>query len=117
MSLDPYLRKRYRIRVLLGKIAGIIPHRRWIWWFDCFVRDASESKPLGIPTGRKYYAGEIFPREVYLPASEVTFEGEKVLIPGQYDAYLKNLYRNYMQLPPVEKRERHFICQYQKPQD
>lgn len=117
MSLDPDTKKRYRIKVALGKLFSIIPHRKWVWWFDCFVRDESTNKPLGIPTGRKYYAGEIFPREVYLPTTEATFEGVKVQIPGQYDPYLKNLYRNYMQLPPVEKRERHFICEYKKPID
>lgn len=117
MSLDPDTRKRYRMKVALGKLFGIIPHRKWVWWFDCFVRDERTDKPLGIPTGRKYYAGEIFPREVYLPTTEAIFEGIKVQIPGQYDPYLRNLYHDYMQLPPIEKRERHFICQFQAPDD
>lgn len=112
MLLDPDTKKRYRLKVALGKLFGIIPHRKWVWWFDCFVRDESNTKPLGIPTGRKYYAGEIFPREVYLPTRTATFEGITVQIPGQYDPYLRNLYRDYMQLPPVEKRERHFICEF-----
>lgn len=32
------------------------------------------------------------------------FEGYRFRIPIGYDAYLRNLYGNYMQLPPVEKR-------------
>ena len=32
-----------------------------------------------------------------------------VQLPGGWDEYLRNLYKNYMELPPVEKRERHFI--------
>lgn len=116
MSLDPYMRRRYRLKQGLGKIFGIIPHRYWVWWFDRFVACEREDLPLGIPTGRKYYAGEIFPREVYMPAREAEFEGIKVYIPNDYDPYLKNLYRDYMQLPPVEKRERHFIVKLQLPQ-
>lgn len=115
MSLDKEMLRRYRFKCLLGHLFGIIPHRKWVWWFDRFVASEREDRPLGIPTGRKYYAGEIFPREVYLPAREAEFEGVKVYIPNQYDPYLRNLYHDYMQLPPVEKRERHFIVELQLP--
>ena len=34
-------------------------------------------------------------------------------MPGDAEKYLTNLYgKNYMQLPPVEKRERHFIIDF-----
>ena len=117
MSLDPDTKRRYRFKCLLGKIFGIIPHRKWVWWYDQLVASEREDLPLGIPTGRKYYAGEIFPREVYLPAREAEFEGVKVYIPNQFDPYLRNLYHDYMQLPPVEKRERHFIVEFQLPNE
>lgn len=109
MSMDQSLLRRYRIKCVLGKIFGIIPHRKWVWWFDRFVASDRSDCPLGIPTGRKYYNGEIFPREIYLPPREVEFEGIKAFIPGNYDPYLRNLYNDYMKLPPIEKRERHFI--------
>lgn len=112
MSLDKDMKRRYQLKCLLGHIFGIIPHRKWVWWFDRLVASEKENCPLGIPTGRKYYAGEVFPREVYLPAREAEFEGVKVYIPNLYDPYLRNLYHDYMQLPPVEKRERHFIIEF-----
>lgn len=115
MSLDPQLKRRYRIKRVLGAIVGIVPHRLWAYWYDCFVSDARTDRPLGIPTGRKYYNGEIFPPEVYLPVTTATFENETVFLPAQYDRYLTNLYHDYMQLPPVEKRERHFICELRLP--
>ena len=115
MSLDPGMQRRYRFKCLLGHIFGIIPHRKWVWWFDRFVASDREDRPWGIPTGRKYYNGEIFPRSVYMPAREAEFEGIKVYIPNDYDPYLRNLYKEYMQLPPVEKRERHFIVKLQLP--
>ncbi|MCM1035562.1 MAG: LicD family protein [Paludibacter sp.] len=127
MSLDKGLFRRYRLKCMLGRIVGIIPRRKWLWWFDKFV-SASSPMPTdnnrqtcptlwGIPTGRKYYNGEIFPASVFYPTVSACFEGVTVQIPNGYDAYLRNLYHNYMQLPPVEKRERHFICRFQLPPD
>lgn len=115
MSLDPDMKRRYRIKYILGKIFGIIPHRKWVWWFDRFVASDRTDRPWGIPTGRKYYNGEIFPREVFVPARKAEFEGIQVYIPNDYDPYLRNLYKDYMQLPPADKRERHFIIELQLP--
>ncbi len=115
MSLDPDMKRRYRMKCFLGKIFGIIPHRKWVWWFDRFVASDRTDRPWGIPTGRKYYNGEIFPREVFVPARKAEFEGIEVCIPNDYDPYLRNLYKDYMQLPPAEKRERHFIIDLQLP--
>ncbi len=115
MSLDPDMKRRYRMKCFLGKIFGIIPHRKWVWWFDRFVASDRTDRPWGIPTGRKYYNGEIFPREVFVPARKAEFEGIQVYIPNDYDPYLRNLYKDYMQLPPADKRERHFIIELQLP--
>lgn len=35
------------------------------------------------------------------------FEGRNVLVPSKYDTYLKHVFGDYMQLPPVEKRVGH----------
>ena len=113
MSLDRDMLRRYRFKCHLGRILGIIPHRKWVWWFDRFVACDRDDRQWGIPTGRKYYNGEIFPREVYVPAAEAEFEGMKVHIPNQFDPYLRNLYKDYMQLPPEDKRERHFCIKLQ----
>jgi lipopolysaccharide cholinephosphotransferase len=115
MSLDPDMKRRYRMKCFLGKIFGIIPHRKWVWWFDRFVASDRTDRPWGIPTGRKYYNGEIFPREVFVPTRKAEFEGIQVYIPNDYDPYLRNLYKDYMQLPPADKRERHFIIELQLP--
>lgn len=115
MSLDSDMKRRYRMKCFLGKIFGIIPHRKWVWWFDRFVASDRTDRPWGIPTGRKYYNGEIFPREVFVPARKAEFEGIQVYIPNDYDPYLRNLYKDYMQLPPADKRERHFIIELQLP--
>ncbi len=115
MSLDKQTLRRYRFKYFFGKVFGIIPHQKWVWWFDRFVACTKVNRKWGIPTGRKYYTGEIFPKEVFLPAKKGKFAGEEVYLPNDFDTYLKNLYGDYMQLPPVEKRERHFIVNLKLP--
>lgn len=38
---------------------------------------------------------------------KVEFEGYKFWAPDGYDYYLKSLYGNYMELPPIDKRISH----------
>lgn len=53
--------------------------------------------------GRK----EIVPSSVYEGFVELDFEGKKFMACSGYDTYLKSLYNDYMELPPVEKRIQH----------
>ncbi len=106
---SPEMLKIIKWRRFFGKILSVVPHRKWVYWFDRFVSNPDMSGMIGIPTGRKLYGGEIFPSIVYIPPFEGSFEGLTVPIPAGWDTYLKNLYNNYMELPPVEKRERHFV--------
>ncbi len=102
-----------KVRKVLGKILSMINHRRWVNAFDTLVCCPKIGTYLSIPTGRKLYAGETLPSEVFLPARTALFEGMEVFVPGDAEKYLTNLYgKNYMQLPPVEKRERHFIIDF-----
>lgn len=45
-------------------------------------------------------------KENIFPLQEMEFEGHKFYVPVNSDAYLKDIYGNYMQLPPEEKRLR-----------
>ena len=49
---------------------------------------------------RKQYMVE----EIYGSPAEIAFEGEMRLAPAQTDLYLKQLFGNYMELPPEDKR-------------
>ena len=50
---------------------------------------------------------EVMPKEYYGKGTEGIFEGISVNLPENYHAYLSSVYGDYMELPPVEKREGH----------
>lgn len=116
-NLDSSLKKRYLFKKVIGTLCGFAPHGKWIYWFDKFVSSSKNGNQWGIPTGRKYYNGEIFDMDVFVPVTKGSFEGLQVNLPHQTDKYLRNLYNNYMELPPLEKRERHFICEFELPKE
>lgn len=47
------------------------------------------------------------PKEWFLNRKEYEFEGHKFYGIGDYDAFLKYMYGDYMKLPPIEKRQQH----------
>lgn len=50
---------------------------------------------------------EIMEYSVFFPIRELEFEGKMYPCPNRIDTYLTNLYGDFMQLPPVEKRRTH----------
>lgn len=108
-SQNTDLKRMVQVRRFLGRLLAVYPHRKWIYLFDKFVNNPDMSGMVGIPTGRKLYNGEVFPAKVFFPVSYGRFEENHVPLPGETDIYLKNLYNDYMELPPIEKRERHFF--------
>ncbi len=68
--------------------------------------DFDKSKRIGcIQWG--YGPQERVNKEKWLSPIEVEFEGHMFSAPSNYDEYLSNLYGNYMELPPIEKRQAH----------
>jgi lipopolysaccharide cholinephosphotransferase len=76
--------------------------------FDSLVASQKDTDYCTIPTGRKFSRGEALPKKVFYPVSKGIFGNMEVNLPNDADTYLRNLYVDYMKIPPVEKRERHY---------
>ena len=50
-----------------------------------------------------------FRKDSVFPISEIIFEGKPFKAPANPDAYLKDLYKNYMDIPPKDKQKIHAI--------
>ncbi len=48
-------------------------------------------------------------KDQLFPLSTITFEGKSFAAPHNPDAYLRDLYRDYMQIPPKEKQKVHAV--------
>jgi len=53
------------------------------------------------------YKRETHKIDEIFPLSKIYFENKYYNAPGNFDAFLKKLYGNYMELPPVEQRVSH----------
>lgn len=103
-------KKVYYRRVRLGRFFSFFCFQKWMNLVDSACQYKKSTSLMGIPSGRGHYFGEIRPAKTFLPVSKGMFEGMEVNLPGDPDDYIRNLYGDdYMTLPPVEKRERHFI--------
>ena len=50
------------------------------------------------------YSRNVCEKEAFASFVEVEFEGKQYMAPIGYDKWLRSFYKNYMELPPVEKR-------------
>lgn len=71
------------------------------------------AKYAGATTGR-YQMKERYEKEVFENYIDMDFEGMSMSVIRDYDIYLRVHYGNYMELPPVEKRECHGSVVYYK---
>ncbi len=101
------LRKYYNLRRRLGRIAKIFSVKYYYKVIKKLTQKYNpKSEYVHIPAAISYYR-EYFKREVFASSIEVMFEGKKFFAPVGYEEYLQNLYGDYMQIPPEDKRERH----------
>ena len=98
----------YKLRMFVGKLFGFLSAEIWFELFDKACQ-SKPSKKVTVAAGRKKYIGETYSIEVYFPPKKVLFENRTIFINNDAETYLKKMYGNYMEIPPIEKREKH-LC-------
>ena len=97
----------------LGKrmIASIIPWKIANMWMRRLMNSMNDDDPklfLSSAQMNPLTVGFLLADDKgRIPVVRVPFEDRIYCIPSEYDAYLTNLYKNYMQLPPEAKRRTH----------
>lgn len=107
-------RMAVRVKGLLGKLFALNGDSRYTRVQNCMMECRDEnSRYIVIPSGRKHFFGELYPRLEYLSCEKMPFEHVDFLVTKDYDNYLKNLYGAYQEIPPKEKQEHHVLYQLQ----
>lgn len=109
---QPQLRKSFRKNRILGFFAsflGLKNLKRKL--LNYFVDCQEESSLIYIPSSPKGLYFEVFKKKDIEERIEVKFENKKFFILKNYDLYLKNLYGNYMEIPPENKRHNHLMTE------
>ena len=103
-------KKEIKRRLFIGRICSIVTsHTKLFNLYDKFIsRHSNTTKEVGVPCSRRYLR-EIYPRNIFFPTLNYPFENIIAPIPQNFDTYLTVLYGDYMKIPPLEKREKHYI--------
>lgn len=102
-ELNEYYTFRKRIGFLFAHVGGM---RFYLKVCDKLARHKRHSGLMSVPSAISYEK-ELTSSTVFEEVTTGSFCGHDVLIPKQYDIYLRNLYGDYMQIPPEDKREHH----------
>ena len=105
-EVKKYYKMRRRLGFIFSHIGGM---KFYLTKCDKLGKYSKQTGWMAVPSAISYKR-EILPAKVFTELTEGEFEGLKVTIPSDYDTYLTNLYRDYMTIPPEDKRETHYAC-------
>ncbi len=103
---------RRSIRYYIGLLIGLIiraDYRYLYNLFNEFITCKCPTKTMTVATGRNKYYGECLSMDDIFPPRKINFNGEEANVYHNVEKYLTRLYGDYMTIPPIEKREHHFI--------
>lgn len=111
---DSGLEGSIKEKVFIGRLLSVFGSR---WWYLQTERVLSlcknnTSEYISVPCGRKHFFGEMYKRSTFYPSVRRKFEDESFKCVQDPDAYLKNMYGDYMKVPPEAERERHSVLKF-----
>ena len=97
-------------KLLMYPFLKLIGPKRWGRWLDRAAQSYKfdDCEYIG-GTVWGYGPQERLEKEAWLESIDVEFEGKIFKAPGNWKDYLRNLYGNYMELPPEKDRINHSI--------
>lgn len=98
----------YKLRCTVGFLTSFMPYYFWGNLFDRFVRCKKDTGIWAVPTDIGHYFGHIMDKSIYYPPIKGQFEDMMINLPHNPDEYLKNQYGDYMKIPSIEDREKHY---------
>jgi lipopolysaccharide cholinephosphotransferase len=102
-------KKSYLIRMSVGRLFSFVSAESWFNVVDSIASSTANTECLGLVTGSEHYFGEIFRREVIIPARYVDFCDIKAPVFNMVRVYLENLYGDFMKVPEESERISHNI--------
>ena len=98
----------FKVKCAIGFCLSFASYETWARWTDYWHSCCKDenSKNVSIPADVRHYFGEINPRGMLCQPVQIPFAGRTSFVPNQADSYLRAIYGDYMQIPPVEKQER-----------
>lgn len=107
---------RKYLKYILKPISILYGKKRCVEKIEQIAKKHSyqDCKYVGAVTWGLYGAGERMLKSEFEKQVMVEFEGHQFPAFSCWDSYLKGLYGDYMQLPPVEKRQTHDMKVYVK---
>ncbi len=99
----------YNTRIAIGKIFSFRSAEQWFNLVDKVAQYEKKTGLYGNVKGRHHYFGPYLEENEMFPPRMVDFEGIQAPVFHDVEAFLTRNFGDYMKIPPVEKRERHFI--------
>lgn len=110
MSATPASRRNYRLRKAIGFLFSFRSHKSWCRTFDKMVSSEPDTGAYHLPAA--VYNWTNHPKDMLLPPRPIMFEGIEAYVPNKVEDYLKLIYGDYMQIPPPEKRAKHYVVEF-----
>lgn len=103
LQLNLFARRLFALPFML------IPKKIIFKQLDSLLHYEENSQNMTISYGAWRYFGEELPREVFLPAKNIEFNGLIAMVPNDCHTYLEHRYGNYMKAPSKAERNTRMI--------
>lgn len=104
----------FKVKIFIGFFLAFLPYRYWVKFYN-FINSLcknNNSKYVSVPTGRNHYFKETYLRQNFCESQKLNFCNHLWCVPKDIDGYLTHMYKNYQQIPPKEKQEKHVVINF-----